>query len=496
MVPKLIGQKKPSGNEEDTVATVAFDEFRTHSPMLWNIMRKQLLNEDCPDIIQLHSNLIPVLYILSNCAKRYNFSNDMNRQLSKDFYVFDAFMRLLGSPIFNVRKLSAKCIYNNFTFLFIVNAILDGIYTKENFLHGSLLLVQVCYENYEQKSPFKDYFMVLKKHFSDLPMSKHSYLCRNVFEDIYLDEDKQTYLIQVLDECDRKNHAPGAFIWLNTVLNKVIQCCNDSTLPPIIHLVMKHFDFDMCCRYICERVVSDNNIRTIILKDIAVIVMENLPKYHSDIIWRTLYKISLKDITIFEDSPKAIIYNYFEANACKITYTDRYVIPLAARLFETKAANIMNSVYLLTKVKTNVDMRYVSALAVNESGNYIKNLSDEVKITILKSAVVLLQDEDKDVRDVATIFYKTVTENRQRYHPYICLLNILDHTFLNNLFIDGKNSINALCDEFFNIIQEMSNVPGGKNNYNPFATELNNIYFESDIFREIITTLKDKNNAQ
>ncbi|CAH4034653.1 unnamed protein product [Pieris brassicae] len=67
LIPKLIGQKKASGLDEETVSTVACDEFRTHSPKLWDFIGNQLENTD--DNLLSHSDLVPILNILSSVAR-------------------------------------------------------------------------------------------------------------------------------------------------------------------------------------------------------------------------------------------------------------------------------------------------------------------------------------------------------------------------------------------------------------------------------------------
>ncbi|KAJ8720226.1 hypothetical protein PYW07_012269 [Mythimna separata] len=99
LIPKQIGEKKASGSDEQTTATVAFDEFRTHSPKLWKYIMEQLEDSYEPDIVQVHSNLVPILNLLANSAKRYNFSYDTIEQKNVTDELFDRLVLLLDSPI-------------------------------------------------------------------------------------------------------------------------------------------------------------------------------------------------------------------------------------------------------------------------------------------------------------------------------------------------------------------------------------------------------------
>ncbi|CAH2041447.1 unnamed protein product, partial [Iphiclides podalirius] len=64
LVPKLIGQKKDCGSEDEVTATVACDEFRTHFPQLWIFILNQLKQDNEKENLQFHSNLLPILNIL------------------------------------------------------------------------------------------------------------------------------------------------------------------------------------------------------------------------------------------------------------------------------------------------------------------------------------------------------------------------------------------------------------------------------------------------
>ncbi|CAG9583198.1 unnamed protein product [Danaus chrysippus] len=100
LIPKLIGQKKASGMDEETVATVACDEFLTHSPKLWKYIIKEINNNESNDIIQTHSNLVPILNVLANIARRYNFSCDLKGQSNLELDLLNNLTSLLGSPIY------------------------------------------------------------------------------------------------------------------------------------------------------------------------------------------------------------------------------------------------------------------------------------------------------------------------------------------------------------------------------------------------------------
>ncbi|CAH2242671.1 jg8489 [Pararge aegeria aegeria] len=139
LIPKLIGQKKPTGSNDEIISSIACDEFRTHSIKLWDSMIKQIKNDNYQDIIQAHSNLVPILNTMANIARRYNFSYDLDNQRDSDLNLLPNIFALLGSPIFTVRRLTSKLILNIYSFDVLMNTIKKVVIPSENHLHGTLM---------------------------------------------------------------------------------------------------------------------------------------------------------------------------------------------------------------------------------------------------------------------------------------------------------------------------------------------------------------------
>lgn len=490
LIPKLIGQKKASGTDKETIATVGCDELRTHSPMLWKYILNQLKNDHYSDKLQYHSNLVPILNMLANIAKRYNFTYDLLGQKQADADLLKSLIFLLDSPIYCVRRLTAKCISNIFTFA-VVYDILDNMdCVSENFLHGSLMLVS----NY-QKPYFRlheDNFINLKRKFHKILNSgKHSYLCKRVFENIF-DEKKELnldYIKLTLVEVDENAHAPGIYHWAISRLHKYIEYSSWKQISHFLVIVLERNNFERCCESLLVRMEKDENIPKDILFQITEILLSFNNKFNCGIIWRILYQIALKTDLSGQINVSEIV-QYIEEKG--ISYNSRYIIPLMARICPT----IGNEQELLVLAKTmksltdpessDVDMRYIAAMANNELGNAYKVLPEVIKIIAIASEIILLQDEDEDVRNLAVDFYKNMTDVMVAPQPYICLQKLLEYNLLCTVL--SLSGIEQLCSDLEGLI--LCNTCENIDDNNPFANDSKNIYMEGNVFEQLIKNLK------
>lgn len=99
---------------------------------------------------------------------------------------------------------------------------------------------------------------------------------------------------------------------------------------------------------------------------------------------------------------------------------------------------------------------------------------------------MLLQDEDEDVRNLSVHFYHRLSKDEVVVQPYICLRNILNSQFLSKMF-GSEILVKKLLEE----LSEILNVQSSQviDEYNPFANNSKNIYFEPDVLRQMIENL-------
>ncbi|KAM3956384.1 tRNA (32-2'-O)-methyltransferase regulator THADA-like [Aphomia sociella] len=488
LIPKLIGQKKASGSEDETVSTVACDEFRTHSPNLWKHIEHSLQSLNQPDLVLAHSNLVPILNVLANSAKRYNFSFDTVTRKDADDRLLRSLVLLLGSPLYIVRRLSAKCIYNIYSFDTIYNVVLKQEYQSENFIHGSLVLLT----NYKTDL-FKHQLhleALERKFYAIMDKGKHSYLCRQLFEDLFHKENLQFKDMEnTLLEVKNNLHKPGVSLWANKRFEKYINKTQWIEVPEILEYVLEQADYECYCKIILQKMKTDCNIPKEILVQMAHILLAFKNKFHSGIIWKIIYEISLKiDPTEFTDISEVIVY----LETKSVSYKLRYILPFVARISSNIDANnllqISRVIHTLSDPETmDVDMRHIAVLANNELANSFDRLSDAVKINCIKSAVTLLQDEDEDIRCLSSSFYSNIKGNKIM-NPYIVLHKILSFEFLNSVLLDPVCSIENLC---LDLCFVLSNTKcKASDEYNPFSNDSKNIYMEVDVLKELIEKLK------
>lgn len=460
--------------------------MRTHLPQLWQYITEQLKQNCDQDIIQTHSNLIPILNMLASSAKRYNFST--HKEQDEEYYgIFSNLISLLNSPIYTVRRLTARTIFNIYEFEFIYIGILNQENITENLLHGLLLLLNLCHSYYNVNPNNDIAFQKLKDKFCEiLDTGTHSYPSKKLFEDVYFDnigiKDVENTMLELTT-----NVGPGLQIWAEARMKKYISKCNWNKIPSILKQLLQLCDYEKYCEIVLLKIDAQRDIPSDVLLEVAdnLITFDN--KYSSCIIWKILYQISLK-INLQECICVEKLLDKLEANN---TYNLRYMIPLMARYIEYANSDYQSR--FIKKINNlsdfenaDVDMRYIAALANNELAQKFSKLSDNDKVISIQCAVLLLQDEDEDVRNISVKFYSILCNEATSMQPYICLNKILDKSFLQTVFDEPQSSIQALIIS----VSAVFNMNHVIDAYNPFANDSKNIYFEPEVLKEMLEKLK------
>ncbi|KOB68994.1 putative cell cycle-associated protein [Operophtera brumata] len=481
LVQKLVGQKKASGTDDETIATVACDELRTHSPKLWSYITQQLRNENDSYKIESHSNLMPILNMLANSAKRYNFSSDLLHQEASDKELLTSLVAILDSPIHTVRRLTAKCIFNIFPFELIYDVLVNMKFQSENLLHGALLLFKLCYQYYQSNRVFK--IKYLEERFRAMLESRqHSYWSREVFESTVSINITFIDLETIFSEAASNWNALGMAIWLKTCIQRCIQNCSWEDMPKYLGTLLTHSDYECYCEFLFEKLENDSQIPKEVLIEIANILLSFENKYNSNLTWKILYEISLKVELTNVDLAELI-------TKLQVSYKLRYIIPFTARALGTTAQQqkvLQNMIFKLSDFETaDFDMRYIAVLANNEIANNFDKLSDEVRVISIKTALLLLQDEDEDIRNLCVNYYKNIKKLAIAVHPNICLNKILDRKFLQQIFSDTQMT-QVLCEDILNFVsRKLHNIDVD----NPFANDSKNIYLEVNVLKGLIENL-------
>lgn len=495
IIPKLMGQKKDAGVNEETVSTVTFDELRVHFPTLWVNIRKRLNTVESKDILAAHSNLVPILNMLANSALRYRFSQYSLLRKNEDNEVYHILMMLLSSPIYTVRRLSAQCLYVMYPFKTIYDTLLVKHAFTENCIHGYLTLINVCYKHYYTVGLFHYEFHMLLAIYKEL-ISKHepNYLSKALFVEMDIDVYANVIddLNKVFEEFADNKHAVGYCSYVNIVVQKSVRNCSVKLLPKVVEIILKQTDVDQYCNSIHERITS-TSIPKDVLKTIVDNIIEFDRKFECAKVLKILYEIAAIDSSTVKESHIIVFYEYLRRNKYEIQYKQRYMIPFAAIVFlqtnKIPYIDIFNTVAKLSKNHFDTEMRFIASLANNQIATEFHNLPDEFKIISIQTAVILLQDEDEIIRNSSVEFIQKLNDEATPKNPYICLKMLLDFEYLMRLFTD-KNNIFILCDALETFADSAVNISKVEN-YNPFTNESYNIYFEYDIFKKSITDLRN-----
>ena len=306
LVPKLVGQNKPSGTEDETIATVACDELRTHSPKLWAYIMEILQSKhvEHTNLLLTHSNYVPILNMLANSAKRYNFSYDTNG-MDWEKQLLQNLVTLLGSPIFTVRRLTAKCIFNIYTLDNIFDLIFSLEYMTENLLHGALMLIEVCHRYYSLK--YHNQFKKLQEKFRKvLATGSHYYPSIEIYENVFCNVDlNQKEIVKTFLELYQYKQAPGIFMWAHNRINKYIMKASWDQILDILKIVRNQNDFEKCCEVISEKLEVNIELSETVVKGLVQLMVSFKINKSSNLIWEIIFKISLKfDLSSYIDIAK------------------------------------------------------------------------------------------------------------------------------------------------------------------------------------------------
>lgn len=463
---------------------MACDEFRTHFPNLWLFILEQLKLNNTKDVLLSHSNLLPILNILGNIAKRHNFSNDLKSQIETDNILLKNLNLLLGSPIYAIRRLTAKSIFNIYSFNDIYELLIKREVPNENFLHGSLILLVICIDYYKDIK-HQNQLELLKDKFNVITQGKHhSYLCKELMEHVtkrdYKVSDLETILLQ------NNTNEPGQYQWMNTLICKYLRNCSLCELPTCVQLILNNSEYEKQCEFLYTRLNSSDGDT---LREIANVLLSFPKRMYSCIIWKILYKIScLTNIDIKEHIIDIVEYI---KNEC-ISYKLRYILPFIARITDNEniILIICKVTYKLISEDFDIDMRTISAIANNEIACKLSTYSDEIKVLSIKTAIILLQDEDEGVRNLSVHYYKNIKNVSQVVHPFVCLKSILNSEFLNSILNDSKISTDLLCHGLMEFLSSVNNA--NSDNFNPFSNDTKNIYQEVELVKYLIKHLKEE----
>lgn len=455
---------------------------------------EQIHKPNGTDIIQAHSNLVPILNVLSSVARRYNFKYDILEQENYESSLLPNLFNLLGSPIYTVRRIASQCIINIYSFDSVYTLVMSNENFSENFIHGVLLLILNCYKIY-YKTCEKQIHNLIEKYSNIVNCGKHCYICKWNLEKLPTNEQMPTVTVEtiktILNEEKSNRYEPGVSLWTNIKIRKCLNNIDWEIMPDVLSLLSEFEDFEKYCELLIERIQDSNELPKKILATIANTLLSGLFT-KSSVACKLLYIVSQKAQFNFMHNQGDIIKMLDNPS-----YKMRYIVPFVSRSFviqgeEESLVKVSECIYSLCNPEYNdVDMRYIATLSNNELANNFYNHSDYVKINAIKTSVILLQDEDEDIRNLCVEFYKNIVKGNTYENPFICLSNILKQEFLCSILSDPFSSIQKICIDLINCIDLISTRKS--DHYNPFANDAKNIYLEINVLRQSLEDLSKLN---
>ncbi|CAK1543097.1 unnamed protein product [Leptosia nina] len=224
-------------------------------------------------------------------------------------------------------------------------------------------------------------------------------------------QDEETVATVACDEF--KTHSPKLWKYILDQIENIdnadiIQSHSDLIatwveLAENLQTILCFDDFEIHSEIICNKIDNSLEVSEELLYDIAKGLLSAHLSIRCQGLWKVLYRISLKA------ELKSLVDNEsFKQQISNLEYRNRYFIPFASRILDDEEGllKISNVIYWLCHPNTtDTDMRFIASLANNELATKFFNLPETVKIICIKSAVILLQDEDEDIRNLSTNFY-------------------------------------------------------------------------------------------
>lgn len=332
-------------------------------------------------------------------------------------------------------------------------------------------------------------FTELGQKFSNiLDGGNHSYFSKREFDEQW---NRELDVKDIIEEANTNRYSPGVFYWANSKLKKHIDECPWDDIPGILQVLLQDNDYENYCELILNRIETSCDIPKQVILQIAELLLA-FNKFESYVAWKILYLISTHiDLADIVDTES--IYNYLHTSG--VSYRNRYILPLlastAAKLPVMHLLSLSNIIFSLCDPDTaDVDMRHIASLANNEIAKVLPKIPDSVRISAIICAVLLLQDEDEDVRMLNIKFYSNLNRNNVLLHPYVCWTKILERNNLESLLDKPETGIPIIYNKLSKVAENYAKSEQ-IDEYNPFANDSKNIYFEAEVVKKQLQNLKD-----
>uniref|UniRef100_T1HNF4 DUF2428 domain-containing protein n=1 Tax=Rhodnius prolixus TaxID=13249 RepID=T1HNF4_RHOPR len=512
VVPKIIGQRKRFVDDPTcSCYHFAYEELYYHARPLINILLEKLEERMKDDSPSAHAQLVPLLTLLSNLS--VGLLTIIDRSLESVVQKFvNCFQSLMSSKVYKVRELAARadtwfCSQSQLPVFFrtrvwkivdfIKDRTADNEIKSENALHGFLLSIKYLYDRFREEktgvSILRDQQAVVDEALRELrsvdDSTNLSYECKCVLSSVLGIDTTVPASRQVKELCattfTQAHRLLGFPSWMavkathliaDCTLNELIpslSCALDSGVPELLICSINAL-FSRVVKAEFEAV--SNGALTLLFRYINVNMCEEALKLILEIFLR--YPSSANNLNVAgllktlsnEDSLLCV------AIICKLLVIDSESEQWLVNVIAKK-------LYLMAQPTEDEYSRLIAAKALTLIAPLMLKAatedSFEPRLIIWNAAVVLLQDENQNVRVQASAFTNHLVDKQQVdvLNPYISLNFLFQEQTLANIF-PTKYRVKCLWEKLKCTNDEMSAIDVYNPTRNPFERNVANIYEE------------------
>ncbi|KAK9511691.1 hypothetical protein O3M35_000305 [Rhynocoris fuscipes] len=514
LVPKIIGQRKRYADDATcSCYHLPYEELYYNARPLMNFLLDELDERMKDDSPKAHSQLVPLLTLLSNLSvglltivDRGNFETIVQKFVN-------CFQSLMSSKIYKIRELAARadtwfCSQSQLPVFFrtrvwkIVDFIkdrnADNEIKSENALHGFLLSIKYLYDRFREErsgvSILREQQYVIDEAIHELrsvdESTNLSYECKCVLSnvlgiDTFIPASKQVKRLNILPN-SQIHKILGFPSWMAVKATHLITDCTLNELLPSLSSALDSGipELQICSiNALFSRIAKvefeavSNGALTILFKYITLNICEEALTLILEILLR--YPASTNNLNVTgllktlstEDSPLCV------AISCKLLILEsdpeQWLLYATVNRLKTLAQPNEDEYSRLISAKGLVLIAPLMMKAATED-------SFEPRLIIWKTAVTLLQDENQNVRVQASAFTNHLVEKSQVdvLNPYISLHFLFQEQTLVNIF-PIRYRVKCLWEKLRCTDDEINSIDIYNPARNPFERSIINIYEEN-----------------
>ena len=516
LIPKLVGQKKTADEEASRMSVEA---FFSHFPELTGFILSCL-----QEVTRAHHmDLIPVLCLLSKLSCGVTILIDSS-VMQKVYECRNCLLQLLGSPVYQVRKLAAKSyvgLVPHADACRVAAFLADELKQDQNMVSGILLALRYLVrklrlecKNKNMESQLQEIYKLLSRE----PPHNYTYFNKLLYHE-FMDGFRgivhglELYFSCVFEEVVTEKtlddlFQPGVSLYITRVVETYVETCDSQGLVEAWHnatqFLKSHPQLLISCfTSVRWRVENDKTLpessKLGLLAVMLRVLSETVGKYPVyvlvplfDAMIQLLrhpevnVEVTEQDVLMFQHNVNAFplmaaLFSYHLKTRPSVCIEDIKFSLQVIKIIEHRSKtfhyneeyrlDVARSVYLLAPCFQKI---FVRVLRSCQDGEVVR----DIVVIILNVLLDLLQDEDVDVRKEAARCVVVCLGVDVEQNPYTSLRNILNPSTLLSL-LPVEIVVEFLWDKlcYTDQLQEVTACQQDKHT-NPFDMGVDNIYSE------------------